>query len=179
MAKLAAKTYGDALYELALEEGKANEFLKEFSFIYQALKLNPDFLSLMNHPKVLTEEKTKMLDNVFKSRISLEMSGFLRQLVIKGRFNEMEAIYNYFSGRIKDLLGIGTAFVSTAYSLNEIQKAGITERLILLTDYQKMEVDFSVDEKLIGGMVIRIGDRVVDGSIAMQLNNLKKQLLKA
>ena len=62
--------------------------------------------------------------------------------------------------------------------MNEIQKANVKERLLATTPYEEMEIHYEVEEDLIGGMVIRIGDRVVDSSIRTKLEELKRQLLK-
>ncbi|MCL2051399.1 MAG: ATP synthase F1 subunit delta [Lachnospiraceae bacterium] len=178
MAKLIAKTYGGALFELATEQGKASELMREFTSVCDVLKLYPDFHSLMNHPKILKEAKIEMLDNVFKGRVSAEMTGFLELLIVKDRFIDLNAIYDEFTAMVKDYLGIGTAFVTTAFLMNEIQKSQVKERLLSVTEFKEMEVNYDVDEKIIGGMVIRIGDRIVDSSIATNLSNLRKQLLK-
>jgi F-type H+-transporting ATPase subunit delta len=170
MAKLIAKTYGDALFELAVEGNKAAELLAEFTVVCEVFSANPEFNRLMSHPKLLKEEKVEVLAKVFKGRVSDEMTGFLELLMVKDRFDEIEAIYEYFTEIVKKSLGIGVAHVTTASSLDEIQKTHIKERLLAVTEYEKMEMEFAVDEKLIGGMVIRIGDRVVDSSIANNLN---------
>jgi F-type H+-transporting ATPase subunit delta len=178
MAKLIAKVYGDALFELATEEGKAAELLEEFSVVREVFSTNLEFNRLMNHPKLTKEEKVEVLANVFKGQVSNKMTGFLELLMVKDRFNELEAIYDYFTGIIKKHLGIGVAHVTTATSLDEIQKTHIKERLLEVTEYKEMEMEFAVDASLIGGMVIRIGDRVMDSSIANNLNRLKRQLVQ-
>lgn len=177
MAKLIAKTYGNALFELAGEEGKTEAFMSEFTFIRDAFLLNPELFRFMDHPKILKEEKALVIKNIFKDRVSDEIIGFLELLIVKDRFLEFEAIYDYFVSAVKASLGIGVAFVTTTDLLNEIQKAEIMERLIAVTEFKKVEMNFDVDETLIGGMVIRIGDRVVDSSVKTNLSNLKKKLL--
>ncbi|MCL2719613.1 MAG: ATP synthase F1 subunit delta [Lachnospiraceae bacterium] len=177
MAKLIAKTYGSALFELAVEQGKTNELMREFTAISDVLKFHPDYNSLLNHPKILKEAKIEMLENVFKERVSNEMTGFLELLIIKDRFNDIKAIYEQFMMMVKDYLSIGVAFVTTAFPMNEIQKSEIVERLLAVTEFKEMEMNYAVDEKIIGGMIIRIGDRIVDSSIATNLANLRKQLI--
>ena len=71
---------------------------------------------------------------------------------------------------------IGTAFVTTAVALSDAQKSAVEKRLLETTRYESFEMNYSVDESLIGGMVIRIGDRVVDSSIKTKLYELSKQL---
>lgn len=84
MAKLVSKTYGEALFELAVEEGKEEEFLQEIESLKEILDANPDFGKLMNHPKILKEEKLKVVEEVFKGHISKELLGFLHIVVAEG-----------------------------------------------------------------------------------------------
>ena len=116
----------------------------------------------MTHPKILKEEKLKILEAVFKGRVSDELTGFMTIIIKKDRFK-----------------GIGVAYVTTPFVLDEMKKAAVKERLLATTSYRKMEIHYNVDEGLIGGMVIRIGDRVVDSSVRTKLEELKRQLLKA
>ncbi|MDR2889338.1 MAG: ATP synthase F1 subunit delta [Lachnospiraceae bacterium] len=177
MAKLISKTYGEALFELAVEEAKTEEFLGELTEIRLILEANPDFTRLMNHPKIRKEEKCAVLTECFKGRISDELTGFLLLIVTKDRYREIETILDYFCAEVKKLQGIGVAHIVSAITLTEIRKAQIEERLLSVTDFRQMEMHFSVDASLIGGMVIRIGDRVVDSSVKSKLAKLQKQLL--
>ena len=178
MAKLISKTYGEALFELAVEEGKVDVFLEEISQLLEILKKEDEFTKMMNHPKILKEDKIKVVENVFKGRISDEIVGFLTLIIQKERYSEAEAILEYFLDQVKEYKGIGVAYVKTAVALTEIQKKQIEERLLHTTKYRQMEMHFSEDKSLIGGMVIRIGDRVVDSSISTKLGELERQLMK-
>ncbi len=178
MAKLISKTYGEALFELAVEENKVDAFMEEITLIQQILVTEQDFGKFMNHPKILKEDKTEVLENVFKGRISPELLGFLILIVTKDRYGEIDSILDYFLTEIKKYKGIGVAYVTTATALHAEQQAKVEQRLLETTDYKKMEMHYAVDEGLIGGMVIRIGDRVVDSSIKTKLNDLTRQLLK-
>lgn len=177
MAKLVSKTYGEALFELAVEEGKEDEFLSEIIELKKLLSDNPDFSKLMNHPKILKEEKLKVVEDVFKGRISDELLGFLRLIVTKDRYIDIDDILDYFISEVKSLKGIGIASVTTAIKLSKKQEESVEKRLLETTEYNTMEMHFDVDEALIGGMVIRIKDRVVDSSIQTKLNKLQRELL--
>lgn len=176
MAKLVTGTYGEALFELALEENKEQEMLDEVSAVLDTLKSNEDFVVMMNHPKILKEEKKEALENVFKGRISDELTGFLVLVLQKDRFKEIEGILEFFIDKMKEHRKIGTAYVTTAVSLKDSQKNDIEKKLLATTKYEKMEMHYTVDNALIGGMVVRIGDRVVDSSIRTKLEKLTKDL---
>ena len=70
------------------------------------------------------------------------------------------------------------AYVTSAVALRESQQKEIEEKLIETTSFREMEMHYEVDEKLIGGLIIRIGDRVVDSSIMTKLYKLERQLMK-
>ena len=78
MAKLVSKTYGEALFELAHEENRASEMLKEIQSVQEILKSNPEFCNMMLHPGIAKQEKLKIVDEVFKGRTSDEITGFIR-----------------------------------------------------------------------------------------------------
>jgi len=178
MAKLVSKTYGEALFELAVEEGKEDEFLSEILQLKDLLAVNPEFGKLMNHPKILKEEKLEVLEKVFDGRISKELLGFLHLIISKDRYGDIDSILDYFVDEVKRLKGIGIAYVTTASDLSEAKKKEVEAKLLSTTSFKKMEMHYQVDEDLIGGMVIRIGDRVVDSSIKTGLYELSRQLLK-
>ena len=74
MAKLVSKTYGDALFELALEENKIDSLQEEVIVVLDVLAENQDLGKLMNHPKIAKEEKTALVEEIFKGRVSMELS---------------------------------------------------------------------------------------------------------
>ena len=174
MAKLVSQTYGEALFELAMEQDKIDVFTEEIDVISEVLAKNPDFSKLMNHPKIDKENKLEIVDNVFLGRIDKELVGFLRLLVTKGRYADLDSILQYFRNAVKEEKGIGVAYVKSAAALSDRQKKQIEEKLLETTKYTAMEMHYSTDVAIIGGLVIRIGD----SSIATKLNELKKQLMK-
>lgn len=178
MAKLISKTYGDALFELAVEESKVDVFEQEIEVLHKILDENKDFEKMMLHPEIIKEDKIRVMEDVFKERISGELTGFLKLVILKDRYREVGSILLYFRDRVKALKGIGVAYVSSAAALSKMQKMQIEEKLLATTGYQKMEMHYGEDSSLIGGIVIQIGDRVVDSSIAAKLRELQKQLLK-
>ena len=178
MAKLVSNTYGDALFELALEEGKLDSMSEEVSVVVEAIRENPDLTSVMNHPKIDKEDKVKLIEDIFKGRVSDELVGLMRMIVEKDHYRELLDVFAYFTDRVKEFRNIGTAYVTSAMELSEGQKAAVEKRLLETTKYVKFEMHYEVDAGLIGGMVIRIGDRVVDNSIRTKLYNLTRDLSK-
>ena len=177
MAKLVSKTYGEALFEIAMEEKKARELMEEIQAVQGVLQENEDLNSLLMHPGIPKQEKVQVLTNIFKGRISDELLGFLELVITKERYGELQSIFRYFIDKVKEAEHIGIAYVTTAIEMTDSQKLQIQQKLIQTTDYQTLEMHYRVDKSLIGGMVIRMNDRVVDSSIRNKLDDLTKQLL--
>ena len=178
MAKLVAKTYGEALFELAMEKQDPEAFLQEAQGILRVLEENPEFDKLMKHPKISKTEKEEVVETVFAQRVSREMTGFLKLSVNKERYGEVKNIIRYFAERLQEERGIGVAYVTTAVDLSDAQKEAVKNKLLAATSYKVMEVHYKVDASIIGGMIIRIKDRVLDSSVRTKLEEMKKQLLR-
>ena len=176
MAKLVSKTYGDALFELSLEEKKEDLLFEEAKTFLEVIKNDDELVRFMKHPKIVKEEKMKTGKDIFDKHFSKEFAGFLLVLVAKDRFSEVEKTLEYFISRMKEYKKIGVAFVSTAVELTDAQKEKVCARLLETTDFESFEMNYTVDKSLLGGMVIRVGDRVVDTSIQNKLKSLSKQL---
>lgn len=178
MAKLVSKVYGDALFEAAQDLNAVDATFEEAKTLQTIFKEHSELSGLLNHPKIVKEEKMQIMKNIFSGKISDEMMGFLTTIVDKGRQSDILPIFEYFIETVKEYKKIGVATVTTAIELGEAQKTQVKERLLATTKYVEFEMNYIVDQSLIGGMVIRIGDRVVDSSIKTQLYELKKELLK-
>ncbi len=177
MAKLISKTYGDALLELATEENKTDELLSEVTALKQILDDNPEFARLINNPRVDMDGKLDVVEQVFRGRVSDELTGFLIAVVSKGRFAEIDNILEYFTDEVEKLKGIGKAYVTTPMELSDTEKERVKDKLLATTSYKTMKMHYDIDESLIGGMRIRIGDRVVDSSISTKIAKLKQNLM--
>ena len=155
MAKLVSKTYGDALFELAVESGQMDEMLEEARLISQILHEDNELSKLMNHPKMVKEEKIGILEQVFKGRVQDEVTGLMRMLVSKGHYGEMESVFAYFIDQVKEHKNIGTAYVTAPMPLSDSQKEQVKKRLLETTKYVEFEMHYDVDESLIGDSLLR------------------------
>lgn len=178
MAKIVSKTYGEALFEIAMEKDKTRELMEEIQGVQEVLAQNPELDKMMRHPGIPKQEKVKVVENVFQGRVSDELTGFLEIVISKERYGALQAIFAYFIDKVKEVQKIGVAYVTTAVELNEARKEEVKNRLLETTSYVSMEMHYSVDDSLIAGMVIRIGDRVVDSSVRTKIEELTKQLLQ-
>lgn len=178
MAKLVSKTYGQALFELALEENALEQILEEEAFVKEVFAENEDLVTLLNHPKISKDEKIQVVENIFKGKISDTMVGFLVIVVTKERYDELNHIFQYLEEKVKEYKNIGVVSVTTAVELTEEQKVQLTKRLLEVTSFKQLEFHYEVNPDIIGGMILRIGDRVVDSSIRTEIDQMAKSLSK-
>ena len=176
MAKQVRDVYGNALFELAIEENRIDEFMSETAAVLEALSDNPELYGMMMHPQIGEEEKVEVLAGIFKGRVSDELYSLLGMLLEKGHFADTGDVLETFADRVREYRKIGVVYVTTPMELALAQRKAVEERLLDITDFVSLEMNFSIDESLIGGMIIRIGDRVVDSSIKTKLDKLSHEL---
>ncbi len=163
------------MFAAAAENGMLDEMLAEVEAALQAVKNNEEYIALLAHPRITVDEKIAMVEAAFKPA-SKELRGFLAAIVRKGRFSEIEEIFSYFINRVWEEKKIGVARVTSAAALSDDQKKKIEKKLLDSTPYVEFRMNYSVDSALIGGMVVQIGDRVVDASVRTKLESMAKDL---
>lgn len=176
MAKLVAKVYGDALFELALEKDQMDSLFEESQVMLTILNENKELKRLMNHPGIAKKEKHQIMNEILKGRVSDELKGFMELITVKNRYSDLTAILEYFIEKVKEHKKIGLAYVTCALELSDEQKEALVQKLITMTHYEQIDVIYTVDKALIGGLVIRIKDQIIDSSIQTKLKVMSKNL---
>lgn len=166
------------MFSLALEEGKLDETWEEVRFLDSALRENGEFTDIMAHPEMTQEKSLALIGEVFEGKLSDIMLGFLQILVKKGRFGEILSVLDHFQRETKEYKKIGVVDVTTPEELSGVQKSSIEEKLTQTSGYESLEMNYLIDESLLGGIRIRIGDRVVDNSIQTKLEEMTRSLSK-
>lgn len=176
MGKLISKRYAVALFELAKETNKIDEFNAQIESIHNAIKDDKEFLGVLNHPRVSSAEKFSLFESIFKNNVSEEILGLISIVVKKNRETEIIEILETFLNLVKEYKGITTAFVYSATKLSESQIEAIKEKLC-----KKLNKEVIIEAKeqpdLIGGMLINVDGKVIDNSIKKGLEDIKKSLI--
>lgn len=172
MAKLAESVYAQALFRLAEETGRIGLLYEEAEYLAAVWKRYPDFARLIGHPQISAEDKNNMMNNVFEGRLSGDMMGFISVIIRKERYQEIMMILRSFIEKVKAYRKAGTAYVSSAAPLTAEQREKIEKRLMDVTGFKSLQMYYSVDLSLIGGLVIRVDNRVVDSSLRTQLERM-------
>lgn len=176
MVELVATRYGTAMFELALETNQVELIRDQLTWVKEVLSTETEFYRLLNHPKVTMNNKIKMVEDTFSEHVSKDIIGLFVIVIRKGRASELMDIMDYCLEEIERHLGIVQAYVESAVSLTDKQVEAIQKKLEDSTK-KKVILHVSVNEDLIGGLVIRIGDRIVDNSIRGKMDTITKELL--
>lgn len=169
-----ASRYAKSLLKIAIDENILEDLHKDMQLVNDVCNNNPDLVLLLKSPIVRIDKKTTILDEIFGKHISQISSSFISIILTKKREGLLADISDAFIDIYKTHKNITTATVTTAVPLSKEQKSKI---IALLGKEGKSDVDLKevVDADIIGGMVLRIGDKQVDESIKRKLKNLEME----
>tara|TARA_A100001037_G_scaffold301294_1_gene330463 strand:+ start:2761 stop:3300 length:540 start_codon:yes stop_codon:yes gene_type:complete len=165
--------YAQALFELASQEDKHEEWLAELKEVEEVLS-NSDFQGLLNHAEVSVEQKHSAVQEAFHDNHPM-----IKNLVLLLIKNSVIDCINDLVESYEDLLdvhfGRQRIAITTAVKLNASQVKSMTQVVKKIVD-KEVVLDTHVDESIIGGVVIKIGDQLLDGSIKTQLDDMRKAI---
>ena len=169
-----ARRYAEAVIELAEDQKQGERLAGDLESVQKAMKESVELQSFLKSPVISKEKKRVVLSALFKANVGVLAFDFLNLLVEKGREDVLDSILvEYFKMR-DDQLGIMTLELRAAIDLTTDQQKTIAKRFEEMTR-KKIRVVFSVDKRLKGGFVARVGDTVYDGSVSRQLELLRSR----
>ena len=173
-----AQKYATAIFEIAKEENKLIPYGEELAAIRQNLFSIPSARAFFQNPQIQADAKKELIKKCFKGELSKVVFNFLLLLVDKRRIGVFEAIeeeYRKLSNRER---GIIIADVITAHGMNRKQQEQLQKKLASITG-KKIQLRQHEDEKILGGVIVKIGDKRIDGSVAGKLTAMRQQLMSA
>ena len=171
-----ARKYGTAIFEIANEDNKLEEYGRELADVSQALFGQAELKDFLTNPQIQPEDKKQVLLRLLKDQVSPMMMNFLLLLVDKRRIVLLEAINDCYQELSNKAQGIIIADVTTAYDLKAELKARLSSKLESVTG-KKVQLRTHQDQSIIGGVVVKIGDTRIDGSVIGRLQALKAELM--
>ena len=164
------------MFSLALENDKLDTIWEEVRMTRQILSENPTFVKTICHPEITKQDQIKLLDDAFKGKVSDEVMGFFHVLADKKRLKELDAVLEYFDRSAKEYKKIGVVYVTVPMELTTAQQDKIRERILEVSSYETLEMHVETDASLLGGMVIRIGDEILDNSIRSKMEHMARKI---
>ena len=176
MSNLAvAKRYGQALFDLASEKNMLDQLEKELTQVLEVIEESHELKKILEQRLIRSETKQEIFRKVYSGTISPVTMNFLLLILHKRREMVLNQIVSQFLNLANEARGIVKAQVKSAAQLSFEQLEKLRESLEKITG-KNILLESAVDERLIGGLVVKIGDRIIDGSISTKLKMLEKHL---
>lgn len=170
-----ASRYAKSLLELAQEQNAVEAVLADMTLLEEVCDSNRDFLLVLKNPIVSSDQKLKILTKIFEGKVNNLSLEIFKILARKKREQYLLDIAKVFRKQYNELTGVVEASVTTVSPLSEGNKSDINGLLAKLTNDAKVELLEYVNPDLIGGFVLKIGDKQIDDSVSGKLRELRLQ----
>ena len=173
-AKGLAGRYAGALYALAEESGKIDAVVKDMNGVAELVSANQDMRMLVESPAITWAEQTKAVTAVLeKGGADALTVKFVGTVASNGRLHALSSIISAFLAEHARRRGEVSAEVISAVEMDDARRARVEQAVSKLAGSEKLSLSMRVDPSLIGGLVVRIGSRMIDTSIRTKLNRLE------
>lgn len=171
----AVERYARALFDLAKEEKEVDQFGQELTEIFALLQANAELEKLLYHPQVQESDKKEMMKKILQGQVKPLILNFILLLIDKGRINLLKGIIGLYHHLAQEAKGIVEVQVETAFALSPENRTNLTSKLKQMTG-KEIAMKEVVNPALIGGIRVRVGDKVIDGTIERHLERIKESL---
>ena len=176
---LISDRYASALYDLAAEKKIADLVLKDLTFLQKCIQENKDLKLLAKSPLITSSDKLNIFEKILSKQKADKLTNtFLKVISNNKRFAKLSSIISQFMNINSQKRGDVLADVTSADELSDNQKSEIRDQL-KQTLGEKLSLNFNVDRKIIGGLIVKVGSKMVDSSLATKINKLKIAMREA
>lgn len=169
----AAIRYAKAILETAVSTGKANQVNDDMKYIIVAVNSSADLKDFLASPIITSEVKMNVLSEIFGS-VQADTKSLFRLLQENKRFEILEAIATQFNTQFDEMNGVEVAKVTTAFPITADLEAKILAKATSIST-KKITIQNTVDPSIIGGFILRIGDKQYNASVSNRLHELKRE----
>jgi F-type H+-transporting ATPase subunit delta len=173
-----AVAYARSILELANEKNQAQEFGQELATIGELLRQNRSFAEFLADPGVAAADRTAALDRLFRGRASPLVMNLMGVLNTRGRLNLLGAVADAYADLLDEQLGNVEVDVTVAQKLDNSQLDEVRRRVSQALGKNAVVHQY-VDADIIGGLVLRVEDRLIDASVRSQLEAMRERMLSA
>jgi len=174
MAGAAAKRYARAIFELAGEQGQVEEWARRLVTVRDVLS-RPDVRAVLTNPSIAVQRRQDAAAALLEQRAGPEGVNLARLVVGANRVRDLDTIIEEYGRLADEAAGRVRATATTAVPLDP----AVTDELVSSLSRKlgrEVRLESRVDPAIVGGLVLRIGDRVIDASVATRLQQLRRQL---
>lgn len=175
--KTIARRYAQAFFAIAREQGRIEQFEKELQLVVDTVAANVELAQVVGHQLIEPDKKKELFEQIFGGRVAQDTMNFVKLVCDKRRERYLQQMLREYIVFADVARNVVAATVKTAKELSPHHYQSIKEKLSQMTG-KDVRLDTQVDADLVAGVVVKIGDRVYDGSLANRLQDLKAQLTK-
>lgn len=175
MSSKAASRYAKSLIDLSTEQNALEEMKNDMVLFEDVVDNNSELEAILKNPIVPLDKKSGILNDVFGSKVHKITQSFLKLVVNKGRAGILFETSKQFIHQYNLIKGIVTAEVTSATALTDENRKEIVGLVKKELGANEVIVKEKLDDKLIGGFILKVGDKQFDASIASGLNKLKRE----
>ena len=174
---LTAKNYADALVKLGQDNVISyDDILNNLEIISEICTQSKDLTGVLENPAISDETKFSIIDEVFTKYVNEKIRDFLKILIEKKRFKELDGIVAAYQEELDKINNLQRVEVISAVELDDNSKQRIIEKLQKRLQ-KNVIAQWQTDEEIIGGLVVKINDDVIDSSLKNKLENLSKNII--
>ena len=175
MGRGSPRRYAQAVFEIARDEGRFSEWLSDLRVISAALE-DTKLSTFLSNPKARFSQKKEVLRETFQD-VSPKALNLLYLLTSRNQTELLRKIVTLYERMLDEHCGRERAQIITALPLNEVEQKEIIQRLSELRE-KEVRAEFKIDPQVLGGMVIRVGDKLIDGSVKEKFLRLRKEIVE-
>jgi len=175
--KSVARRYAEALFLIAKQENKIDEYQGELEKFVAIFNDTPNLKEYLSHLLIPAADKKKVVLENFAAGLSPVVVNFIQLLIDKRRESYIEVILEEYVEMAEISRGVRTAELFSAQEVDESVMAALVDKLSKATG-KTVRLKVSVDPSLVGGIKLKVGDQVIDGTVAKKLQLLKEDLRK-
>ena len=168
-----SKEYAEAIFMLASEGGREEPVLRELELVQRAFEENPEYMEFLVSPSVARSERVASLGGVFAARVSEHVLSLLQLMCEKGRIGAFSECFAEYKALFDMRRAVVIANVTSAVELTEEQKGALTQKLEKMSARQ-VKLSCRVDPTLLGGMIVEMDGKIIDGSLRYRLRDVKE-----
>lgn len=172
-----AKKYGRAIYEITAEQHCLEQTEEDLRLIADTIGKSKELGEILNHPLLAKDVKKDTINKLFADKVQPIVLQFCYVVIDKGRIADFAAMADVYANLAHHGMGMEEAVVTSAFPLTKSQVDALKAKLAEITG-SKIIMKQKVDASLIGGFTVRMGDRLIDGSVARQLAALRSQMMQ-
>ncbi len=173
----AARRYASALFNASREAGVTEAVQADLGLLMACWNGTPAFRRTLQSPRIAADRKQDLIAKVFGDTVSPLTTVFMRLLIDKRREAILPAVHEQFGGFADELRGLVRASAIVAAPLTGEERAALAAGLQQRTG-KEIELAVTVNEGIIGGAIVRMGDTVIDGSVRGALERLREAMLR-